>query len=101
MTRKLDKRQYTTMEQFARDMYLVFNNCRQFNPPGTEPIQHAEMLEKVFRKEWGKAMEKKLDPSEKRSLQAMLVKLRGDERYDFLALLSRCFMMFFQFSLLP
>lgn len=81
MNRKLDKKQYSTMEQFARDMLLVFDNCRQFNPPGTEPIQHAETLEKVFRKEWGKAMEKKLDPSEKRALQVMLTKLRADDAY--------------------
>ncbi|KAF8580130.1 hypothetical protein K439DRAFT_1648275 [Ramaria rubella] len=79
MTMKLDKKQYSSMEQFARDMLLVFNNCRQFNPPGTEPIQHAEILEKVFRKEWGRAMEKKLDPSEKRTLQGLLTRLRADE----------------------
>lgn len=79
MNRKLDKRQYSTMEQFARDMLLVFDNCRQFNPPGTEPIQHAEMLEKVFRKEWGKAMERKMDLNEKKSLQTTLLKLRADD----------------------
>jgi transcription initiation factor TFIID subunit 2 len=102
MSRKLDKRQYSTMEQFARDMLLVFDNCRQFNPPGTEPVQHAEMLEKVFRKDWGKAMERKLDPIEKRSLQAMLVKLRADDWFVPLSLFSIMFHDALpQFSVLP
>ncbi|KAF8527429.1 hypothetical protein BU17DRAFT_39590 [Hysterangium stoloniferum] len=79
MSRKLDKRQYLTMEHFARDMLLVFDNCRQFNPPGTDPVALAEILEKAFRKDWGKAMEKKMDLSEKRILQALLTKLRADD----------------------
>lgn len=79
MGKKLDRHQYTTMEQFAKDMFLVFNNCRQFNPPGTEPVQHAEVLEKVFRKEWSKIVDKKIDPGEKKMLQAILTKLRGEE----------------------
>lgn len=79
MGKKLDKHQYATMEQFARDMFLVFNNCRQFNPPGTEPVQHAEVLERLFRKEWSKITEKKMDSNEKKMLQTILTKLRGEE----------------------
>lgn len=79
MGRKLDRRSYSTMEEFARDMFLVFNNCRQFNPPTTEPVQHAEILEQAFLKDWAKVMEKKLSANDKRSLQAVLTKLRADE----------------------
>jgi transcription initiation factor TFIID subunit 2 len=81
MNLKLEKRQYFTMEEFARDMLLVFDNCRQFNPPGTDPVALAEILEKAFRKDWGKVMERKLDPSEKRTLQGSLTKLRADDMW--------------------
>jgi len=79
MSKKLEKHQYSTMESFARDVVLIFNNCRQFNPPGTFPVLQADVLEKAFRKEWSKAMERRLDPAEKRSLQSVLNKLRADE----------------------
>lgn len=81
MGNKLDKHMYHTMEQFARDMILIFNNCRQFNPPGTDPVLQAEILENAFRKEWSKAMQKRMELTEKRSLQSILVKLRAEEWY--------------------
>lgn len=69
---KLGAGSYTYMEDFARDVELVFSNCRKFNPPGTYPTNCADAVEKVFKKEWSKAMEKKLACSEKRSLLSLL-----------------------------
>lgn len=60
------------MESFRKDVELVFNNCRQFNPPGTFPVNCADIVETAFKKEWAKIKEKKLSWAEKRGLQAIL-----------------------------
>lgn len=75
---RLKKGFYSTMEEFASDIELIFANCRQFNPPGTLPVLNAEVVEKVFKKEWPKAMEKKLTFKEKRSLLSLMTKLMSD-----------------------
>ena len=81
MKAKLDENIYSTMEDFARDVELVFANCRKFNPPTTAPTVCADVVEKVFKKEWMKAMEKRLTPAEKRSLTAVMNKLQHDPLY--------------------
>ena len=60
MEKKVNQAAYATMGEFAADMELIFANCRQFNPPGTEPCQHADELEKMWRKEWAKTVTPKL-----------------------------------------
>ncbi|EIW87115.1 TATA-binding protein associated factor Taf2 [Coniophora puteana RWD-64-598 SS2] len=75
MSTKLSKGQYSTMEEFAKDAGLVFDNCRQFNPPTTYPVNCADLVEKVFRKEWSKAVEKKMSWAEKRSLQGLMTQV--------------------------
>jgi transcription initiation factor TFIID subunit 2 len=81
MENKLSTGKYLTMESFAEDYHLMIQNCRTFNPPGTEPILCADMVDKVFEKEWEKATEKKLSYTEKRSLQGVLNKLVADPVY--------------------
>lgn len=75
---KLNDGKYATMEEFKADVELVFSNCRQFNPPGTSPTIIVAVVEKVFKKEWPKAMERKLSWTEKRGLQAVLTTLSKD-----------------------
>lgn len=75
MKTKLDQGLYSTMDEFANDVHLVLANCRKFNPPTTDPTICADIVEKLFRKEWAKAMEKKLSFQEKRSIQAVMNKL--------------------------
>jgi len=75
MLNKLSQNKYITMDDFAKDMNLVFANCRQFNPPGTYPVDCAGTVEKAFRKEWPKALERKLSWTEKRSLQGIMTNL--------------------------
>ncbi|KAF8140663.1 hypothetical protein EV363DRAFT_1313061 [Boletus edulis] len=60
---------------FAKDVELVFNNCRKFNPLMTYPVTCADVVEKVFKKEWAKAFERKLSWAEKRSLQGLMTTL--------------------------
>ncbi|EMD32531.1 hypothetical protein CERSUDRAFT_118583 [Gelatoporia subvermispora B] len=78
MGNKFTEGAYTTMEDFAKDVELVFANCRTFNPPGTYPVQCADTVERVWKREWQKAMEKKLTFQEKRSLQGLMTKLVVD-----------------------
>ncbi len=75
MRRRLDEHFYTTMEQFAADVDLIFVNCRKFNPPTTMPVLYAEVVEKQYKKEWAKTMEKKLTSQEKRNLVGIMNKL--------------------------
>ncbi|RDX51973.1 hypothetical protein OH76DRAFT_1400878 [Lentinus brumalis] len=72
---KLTEGQYSTMEDFAKDVELVFHNCRTFNPPGTYPTDCADVVERAFKKEWTKVAEKKLSNSEKNALKKMLNQL--------------------------
>ncbi|KAK7465277.1 hypothetical protein VKT23_005256 [Stygiomarasmius scandens] len=72
MNQKLNDGQYSTMEEFRKDIELMLANCRQFNPPGTAPVLCADALEKLYKKEWPKVMEKKLTYTEKRGLQSVL-----------------------------
>lgn len=85
MGTKLTDHAYTTMEEFAQDVDLVFTNCRTFNPATTYPVNCADSLERAFKKEWQKAMEKKLSWNEKRSLQGIMTKLNADPTYVLLA----------------
>ncbi|KAI0028582.1 hypothetical protein K488DRAFT_80600 [Vararia minispora EC-137] len=72
MGEKVNSGAYSTMEQFQKDMELMLANCRQFNPPGTGPVQCADAIEQAFKKEWPKAMERKLSYAEKRSLLSVM-----------------------------
>lgn len=75
MSNKLNEGKYHAMEEFKDDVELIFSNCRLFNPPGTGPTLCAGVVEKAFKKEWPKAMERKLSWTEKRGLQGVLTTL--------------------------
>lgn len=76
LTKKLKSGEYKTMGDFAADMRLMFSNCRQFNPPGTAPALMEQVVSSVWRREWSRAMERKLEYSQKRSLQSMMSRLK-------------------------
>ncbi|KAL4266270.1 Transcription initiation factor TFIID subunit 2 [Pleurotus pulmonarius] len=78
MSQKLNESKYATMEDFLKDVELVFSNCRQFNPPLTYPIDCVEVVEKVFKKEWQKSPDRKLPYITKRGIQAVLNTLAKD-----------------------
>ncbi|PCH34126.1 hypothetical protein WOLCODRAFT_130217 [Wolfiporia cocos MD-104 SS10] len=75
---KLSEAAYATMEDFAKDVELILANCRTFNPPTTYPVNCADVVERVFKREWAKATERKLAWNEKRSLQSIMNKLAQD-----------------------
>jgi transcription initiation factor TFIID subunit 2 len=75
MSQMVAEGKYSSMEDFGKDVELVFDNCRKFNPPKTYPVDCADAVEKVFKKEWAKATEKKLTWLEKRTLQGIMTAL--------------------------
>lgn len=105
MKAQLDSGHYSTMEEFAADVNLIFSNCRAFNPPTTHPTICADAVERAFKKEWVKAMEKKLTFQEKRSLQSAMTKLRDDIKWVIsffpLTLNGIIYRFVFQFLRLP
>ncbi|KAK0505753.1 TATA-binding protein associated factor Taf2 [Armillaria luteobubalina] len=78
MSEKLTQNQYQTMEGFRADFELVISNCRQFNPIKTYPHDCAAVLEKYFRKEWPKLVERKLSFAEKRGLLGVMTSIVKD-----------------------
>ncbi|KAF9010549.1 Bromodomain-containing protein [Cyathus striatus] len=51
MEHKVDNKQYTTVEKFAADAQLVFDNCRLYNPESSIYAKNATKLEKFFKTE--------------------------------------------------
>ncbi|KAJ7292844.1 hypothetical protein C8J57DRAFT_1444279 [Mycena rebaudengoi] len=78
VSEKLADHAYQSMEDIRKDIELVFSNCYKFNPQGTYPSLCADFVDKVFKKEWPKVMERKLSVNEKRGLQGVLQKLVGE-----------------------
>jgi hypothetical protein len=40
---------YRTLDDFERDVNLMFDNCRSFNPEGTAYYDAADELQRAFR----------------------------------------------------
>ncbi|KAI3622581.1 tata-binding protein associated factor taf2 [Moniliophthora roreri] len=78
MSEKLSRGQYSALDDFRKDIELVFSNCRQFNPPSTFPINCADVVERAFKKEWPKVAERKLSYTEKRGLQGIMTGIVKD-----------------------
>jgi len=88
INQRLNQNKYETMEDFKDDVMLVFRNCRQFNPPGTFPYICADNVEAAFSKEWTRAVEKRLEWGEKRSLQGVLSQLIKEDMWVIVTFLS-------------
>ena len=52
MQEKLSNWEYHSMEEFEKDMKLVFSNCYAFNPDGTIVNMMGHRLEEVFNSKW-------------------------------------------------
>jgi transcription initiation factor TFIID subunit 2 len=78
MLQNLNSGKYSMMDEFYRDVELVFSNCRLFNPPTTYPMQCADVVERAFKKEWARVADKKMAWSEKRNLQSLMTTLVKD-----------------------
>lgn len=49
MEHKLENNLYKSIEAFAEDGQLVFDNCRRYNPEGSIYYKNANKLEKFLR----------------------------------------------------
>lgn len=79
MSERLATNHYSSMEDFREDFMLIVKNCRQFNYPGTYPVDCAAVLQKAFEKELAMVAEKKMTYPEKRSLQGVMNKIVADD----------------------
>ncbi|BEJ12391.1 hypothetical protein CspHIS471_0208510 [Cutaneotrichosporon sp. HIS471] len=69
--KKIDGKRYRTMGDMAKEIELIFANCRQFNPPG--PITDmAAKNEELFWKEWARAVNPRMTPDERKVMLTTL-----------------------------
>jgi hypothetical protein len=46
---KLNNNEYPTLADFAKDMLLIFSNCKEFNEKGSDLYESAFQLEEYFK----------------------------------------------------
>ncbi|PKY51745.1 Bromodomain-containing protein, partial [Rhizophagus irregularis] len=49
---KLENNQYTSLEEFEKDIRLIFRNCYTYNDVESEVYNSGETLESIFNKKW-------------------------------------------------
>lgn len=73
LSQRLEAGSYRSNRDLFAAFSLILTNCRVFNPPGTEPVLHAEIMDRAWKLEWERAS--RMSPSERRSLIAVINKL--------------------------
>jgi hypothetical protein len=53
---KLENNQYTSLEEFEKDIRLIFRNCYTYNDVGSEIYNSGEALESIFNKKWNEKL---------------------------------------------
>lgn len=79
MRRKLDKKQYATMEDFADDLRLVYANGRQFNAAAPDILDLIDTIEALWKKEWPSMLKRKMPAELKRQLAQALNQLKAED----------------------
>lgn len=79
MTRKLDRKKYSTMEDFANDLKLVYINGRKFNAASPEILQLIDSLEALWKKEWPSMLKRKISNDLKRHLGKAINDLKTED----------------------
>lgn len=46
--RKMDRREYQNINEFASDVRLIFTNCYKYNPKDHDVVQMGKKLQKLF-----------------------------------------------------
>jgi len=83
MLKRVDSATYKTYGQVFKDFDLIVANCKQFNPPNTEPVWFVDVLDRAWRQEWERTS--KLGYHTKRALQSHLKNLMKEgAAYPFL-----------------
>lgn len=79
MTRKLDRRKYANMEEFATDLKLVYSNGKKFNAASPEILQLIDSLEALWMKEWPSMLKRKIPNDLKRQLAKAINDLKTED----------------------
>ncbi|XP_077440524.1 bromodomain testis-specific protein isoform X2 [Vanacampus margaritifer] len=56
--KKMELREYTSAEEFAADVRLMFSNCYKYNPPAHEVANMARKLQEVFEARYARVAQK-------------------------------------------
>jgi len=81
--KKFDMGEYSESDEFARDMRLVFNNCRTYNAPTTSIVSMCNFLSSSFEKEFSliKTEEARIiDNQEIGEMRAVIEELRAEHQ---------------------
>ncbi|KAG9053325.1 hypothetical protein FS842_008339 [Serendipita sp. 407] len=79
MTRKVDRKKYSSMEDFADDLRLIYTNGRKFNASSPEILDLIDSLEIVWKKEWPGMLKKRLPTDAKKQLLQAVAQIRTDD----------------------
>ncbi|KAG8853464.1 hypothetical protein FRB91_004856 [Serendipita sp. 411] len=79
MTRKVDRKKYSSMEDFADDLRLIYTNGRKFNASSPEILDLIDSLEIVWKKEWPGMLKKRLPTDAKKQLLQAIAQIRTDD----------------------
>lgn len=71
--KRLESGAFETYRELFAAFELIVSNCKQFNPPHTEPVWHVEVMDRAWRKEWEKAS--RMTPREKIAMGSLLKSL--------------------------
>lgn len=75
MSRKLDRKKYASMEDFADDLKLVYANGRKFNAANPQVLTLIDDLETLLKKEWSKMLKRRL-PADIKELTQVLNQIK-------------------------
>jgi hypothetical protein len=76
---KLANNEYTNMNEFNRDIFIVFSNCRDFNVKGSELHEFANQLEDYFKILIEPIRKKNLETIYRNEMPEIKIKLQGEE----------------------
>ncbi|KAG8818496.1 hypothetical protein FRC17_010811 [Serendipita sp. 399] len=79
MSRKIDRKKYSNMEEFADDLRLVYANGRKFNVASSEILDLIDLLEGIWKKEWPHMIKRKLSADAKKQLGQAIAQLKTDD----------------------
>lgn len=79
MARKLDRKKYASMEDFADDLRLVYSNGRKFNAAAPDIIALIDNVEALWKREWPNLLKRKLPAEAKKQLNQALNQLKVED----------------------
>lgn len=97
ISKKIDQKKYSYMEEFVKDVEQIFKNCRIFNGPSETSLltaQTCDPVEKLWKKEWKNITTEKIPHNEKRSLASTMKQwYKNEHAFWFLQAVSKKYLI--------